>query len=107
MNEKLVKTLEKLGTVLVDRRFWIAFGVIVTALGGVFGFSEGQLNAITKALGPDGEAAALFFEKAIQVLVVLVSAVGLVGSWSNRPPSGLDHKEYSVLAKYIEKRYGG
>ena len=77
---KIYRVLEKLGTVLVDRRFWVAFGVVITALGGVFGFSDGQLDKITDALGPDGEAAALFFEKAIQVILVLVSGVGLIGS---------------------------
>ena len=38
MNEKVVKTLEKIGTVLVDRRFWVAVLAIILTLGGAFGF---------------------------------------------------------------------
>lgn len=107
LNEKIIKTLNKIGTVLVDRRFWVAFSVVVITLGGMFGFSQNQLDQITKALGPDGEGAAIFFEQLIKVLVTIYTAIRLIGSWAERAPSGLDYQEYSTLAKYIENKYGG
>ena len=105
MNEKAVKTLEKIGTVLVDRRFWVAVLAIILTLGGAFGFSEDQLQQIKDAFGEDGEGIALFFEQVIKVIVVIIAAVKVISSWTERPPSGLDHKDF-LLASRIENRYG-
>jgi hypothetical protein len=105
MNEKAVKTLEKIGTVLVDRRFWVAVLAIILTLGGAFGFSEDQLRQIKDAFGEDGEGIALFFEQVIKVIVVIIAAVKVISSWTERPPSGLDHKDF-LLASRIENRYG-
>jgi len=105
MNEKVVKTLEKIGTVLVDRRCWVAFLAILLTLGGAFGFSEDQLRQIEDAFGEDGEGIASFFEQVIKVIVTIIAAVKVISSWTERPPSGLDHKDF-LLASRIEDRYG-
>jgi len=105
MNEKVVKTLEKIGTVLVDRRFWVAVLAIILTLGGAFDFSEDQLRQIGDAFGDDGEGIASFFEQAIKVIVTIIAAVKVISSWTERPPSGLDHKDF-LLASRIEDRYG-
>jgi hypothetical protein len=105
MNEKVVKTLEKIGTVLVDRRFWVAVLAIILTLGGAFGFSEDQLRQIGDAFGDDGEGIASFFEQVIKVIVTIIAAVKVISSWTERPPSGLDHKDF-LLASRIEDRYG-
>lgn len=105
MSERVTKTLEKIGTVLVDRRFWVAVLAIILTLGGAFGFSEDQLQQIKDAFGEDGEGIASFFEQVIKVIVVIIAAVKVISSWTERPPSGLDHKDF-LLASRIEDRYG-
>jgi hypothetical protein len=51
MNEKVVKTLEKIGTVLVDRRFWVAVLAIILTLGGAFVFRKINFVKLETLLG--------------------------------------------------------
>jgi len=104
--EVLYDTLAKIATVLVDRRFWMSVFIVFASLSGIFGLSEDQVAAVRKAIGEDGEAAAVFFEKVIEVLAVLIAVVTTIVSWTKRPPSGLEFRENAQLAAYLRSKYG-
>lgn len=91
--EKVSQTINKLGTVLVDRRFWAAVAMIVISLAGAFGVSQENLDRINEAFGEEGETIAILAESIIGAIVVLVSGVKVIGSWTQRPPSGLDYEK--------------
>lgn len=82
---KLQLVLDKVGTIVVDRRFWVS---LFTLLSIIFGIPELANNANYLS----GEALDLVVLVA-QILGLLLVPFGLVISWANRPPSGLNYKE--------------
>jgi hypothetical protein len=98
--EKAGKTLEKVGTVLVDRRAMV-FGFIAAVLlaGSYFGLDQALSEQITAAL-QDTYSASVAVLAAVSVLLFAVakiaalvaSGVALIKSWEKRPPSGLNFK---------------
>lgn len=96
------KTLSKLGTLLVDRRLWIALLFVV---GNVVGVDEWSRNA---------DALAGNIVDAIQGILMsggaLIAVVTLLYSYTKRPPSGLDGTNGAIekavqdaIAKYLTK----
>lgn len=82
MSTKLI--LDKIGTVLGDRRFWMYLLSLLAMFGLV------PQAADTEALSKDiAEAVVLVFQAA----TVLGGALVVILSWERRPPSGLRFKE--------------
>jgi hypothetical protein len=87
INWKLV--LDKVGTVLVDRRFWLEWVFPIVFAFGFFPYiteSNSEFMA-DQAVG--------WAELLVQTLVPIVSTFKLGTSWSKRAPSGLNFKEIS------------
>lgn len=83
--------VQKIGTVLADRRFWVwLFGLLVTM---------GILPATTDA-GAIGNQTADAILLVVQGATALFGVIVLLYSWAKRPPSGLNYKE---LPTEIEK----
>lgn len=87
--EKVVKILEKLGTIVVDRRF-IASVVSLVVL--FLGVPESTAKNYVEAIGP------------------IIALLGLLASWTVRPPSGLNYKSLvdniEDFADLLNERYG-
>lgn len=99
--EKIQLFLEKVGTFLADRRLWaVGLLMLFLQLAGYLGALDPQTTQIiTKSFGESYVA----LQGVIVALVVLVKALGplvavalsvwkLIGSWTERPPSGLNFK---------------
>lgn len=83
--------VQKVGTLLVDRRFWVYLLSLGIMLGVV------PATADKEALSTQTvDAILLVAQSATAVLGILV----LVYSWTKRPPSGLDYKK---LPTEVEK----
>lgn len=88
--EQVILTLEKIGSLLVDRRLWMAVLAVSAALVAL-GAAEKELKESDVA--PVLEAfSALFFALA-KVISILAPLFKLISSWTLRPPSGLNYKE--------------
>lgn len=81
--------LDKILTVVVDRRFWVAVLTVVLTVGGLAGLSDEMLQQIEEAFGEDGEAIAVAAERLVQAVITLIVALRLITSWTVREPSGL------------------
>jgi len=92
---------DKVGTVLVDRRFWLTFVFPVV-------FSIGLFPKLAEA-DPEvlSDSAVAWAELLVGTLVPLLSALILNSSWTKRAPSGLNFKEpksdSDVLAEAVIK----
>jgi hypothetical protein len=83
--------IEKLGTVLADRRFWVA----AISLAVVFlGMPETKVQSYAEAI------------------IAILSSLALILGWTWRPPTGLNYKEPTVknmsmedLANEVNRRY--
>lgn len=91
--ERLTIFVNKLGTVLIDRRFWAGATVVTMSLLGVFGVSEETLARIEEMAGEDGATIALFMETLVPWVISLLVALKVIDSWTFRPPSGARYKE--------------
>lgn len=95
-NIKWMLVLDKVGTVIVDRRFWAG---LFTSLILVFGPSE--LLGNTDSLS----------NQAVEITTAIVRFVGIIlpflslmASWTKRPPSGLRFKDTASEAnEFVEK----
>jgi len=76
---------DKVGTVLVDRRFWPS---ILTAVLLVFGTPE----ALDNVDGLSAEAES-YTQLILQFLGVVIPYLKLTDAWTKRSPSGLGYKE--------------
>ena len=85
--EKVFKFLEKIGTVIVDRRFLTSMATLLFV---TFGVKEDETLAVLEAVG------------------AIVTNVLLITSWTVRAPSGLRFKEIEeqALIKAINAKYG-
>lgn len=96
--------IEKLGTVLSDRRGWVmGLVVLLLALTGYAGIPPELQLQIKESFGETYTAsqgliaAALIFWVSFGKLAALVVvAWKLIGSWTDRPPSGLRFHEIAV-----------
>lgn len=86
INWKLI--LDKIGTVAVDRRFWVA---VLTLVGILLGLPQLADNA--DSLSAELVDAIILIA---QILGLIFIPTGLTLSWANRPPSGLRFKEPSA-----------
>jgi hypothetical protein len=77
--------LDKVGTVLVDRRFWVS---LFTTIILVFGSPELLDNAETL-----GDQAVEVAQIIMQFVGMILPFLNLVNSWTKRAPSGLRFKE--------------
>lgn len=102
--EQVKLFIEKLGTVLSDRRAWV-MGLVVAllALTGYAGIPPELQDQLGEAFGETFDAsqgliaAALVFWVSFGKLAALVVvAWKLIGSWTIRPPSGLSFKQIAV-----------
>lgn len=94
MNTKVSLILDKVGTVLGDRRFW----VYVLSVAGMFGLVPKAAD--TEVLSKDiAEAIVLIFQAA----TLLGGALFVIGSWERRPPSGLRFKELLDTVSKLEQ----
>lgn len=91
--ERLSEFVSKLGTVLVDRRFWAAAAVVVLSVLGVFGVDEATIQRVRDLAGEDGAAVVAVMEKLVPALISLLVTMKLIDSWAERPPSGIAYKE--------------
>lgn len=82
INWKLI--FDKLGTIVVDRRFWIN---LFTLLAILFGFP--QLADQAEGLSDQAIALATLIVQAVSLIVIPLQ---LVWSWTRREPSGLSYK---------------
>lgn len=89
INWKLV--LDKVGTVIVDRRFWVS---LFTAGLLVFGSPEvlGNVDSLS-------DQAVEVSQAIVQIIGMLVPFITLIGSWTKRAPSGLNFKETTTAVK--------
>ena len=76
---------DKLGTVLVDRRFWPA---IITGVLLIFGTPEALDNV--EGLSAEAES---YTQLILQFLGVVIPYLKLTDAWTKRSPSGLGFKE--------------
>ena len=80
----------KIGTVLVDRRFWFEwFFPVVLALR-VFPWLA------DKDVGTLSDQAVEWAKLVVALLVPIVSSLHLGQSWTKRPPSGLGYKDIAA-----------
>lgn len=90
--DNLILFLEKVGTVLADRRFWVTAVMIVTSLGGIL-LPKSAVDQFGALVGKDGEAGALAARQVIEALIAVVGFLYLIKSWTVRSPSGLGTKK--------------
>lgn len=88
--DKVIKTLEKIGTLLVDRRLWMAVIAVSVMLAAV-GVMDKELDETQVA--PVFQAVADLIIALAKVLAILAPLFKLISSWTVRPPSGLTFKE--------------
>jgi len=88
--DKVVLALEKIGSVLVDRRLWMAVIAVSVALA-TLGATQRELSE--EEVAPVLEAFAELAFALAKVLAILAPLFKLISSWTVRPPSGLDFKE--------------
>jgi len=91
--ERLTIFINKLGSVLIDRRFWAGASVVILSLLGVFGVGEETLARIRELAGDDGAAIALLMETLVPWIISLLVAMKVIDSWTERPPSGTSYRE--------------
>lgn len=97
INWKLV--FDKVGTVIVDRRFWVSLFTTVIL---VFGTPEllGNVDSLS-------DQALEVTQLIVQVLGMILPLLNLVNSWTKRAPSGLGFKEVQtesdILAEAVIK----
>ena len=91
--ERLTIFINKLGSVLIDRRFWAGASVVILSLLGVFGVGEETLARIRELAGDDGAAIALLMETLVPWIISLLVAMKVIDSWTERPPSGTRYRE--------------
>lgn len=91
--ERLTIFINKLGSVLIDRRFWAGATVVILSLLGVFGVGEETLARIRELAGDDGAAIALLMETLVPWIISLLVAMKVIDSWTERPPSGTSYRE--------------
>lgn len=91
--ERLTIFINKLGSVLIDRRFWAGASVVILSLLGVFGVGEETLARIRELAGDDGAAIALLMETLVPWIISLLVAMKVINSWTERPPSGTSYRE--------------
>lgn len=91
--ERLTIFINKLGSVLIDRRFWAGASVVILSLLGVFGVGEETLARIRELAGDDGAAVALVMETLVPWIISLLVAMKVIDSWTERPPSGTSYRE--------------
>lgn len=86
-NWKLI--FDKVGTILVDRRFWLKFVFpTVFALGLFPQLADANAEQLTdQAIG--------WVKLIVEVVIPVLSAYLLGVDWTKRPPSGLEFKELS------------
>lgn len=75
--------LAKVGTVVADRRFWVAVATVLLVVG-----------YIPSTVDPEVKADELMATALVvmQVVGAVVTAVSLTASWGKRPPSGKSFK---------------
>lgn len=83
--------IAKLGTVIIDRRFWL---YLFTVFAVVFGMPELKENA--DALSAEAADAVVLL---VQGFTILIGMIKLIGSWENRPPSGTEYKEERIAVE--------
>ncbi len=91
--ERLTIFINKLGSVLIDRRFWAGASVVILSLLGVFGVGEETLARIRDLAGDVGAAIALLMETLVPWIISLLVAMKVIDSWTERPPSGTSYRE--------------
>lgn len=85
--------LDKVGTILIDRRFWVA---VLTIIAVVFGLPEYDTDKLSDE--------ALDWVTVVGRLVALIVVpMGLTVSWTKRPPSGTRFKEQSEVTEVADK----
>lgn len=86
-NAKWSLVFDKVGTILVDRRFWLNFVFPVI-------FALGIFPHVTEANAENlSDQAVGWSELIVGTVVPILSAYVLGNSWTKRPPSGLGFKE--------------
>ena len=80
--ERLTIFINKLGSVLIDRRFWAGALVVILSLLGVFGVGEETLARIRELAGEDGAAIALLMETLVPGIISLLVAMKVIDSWT-------------------------
>jgi len=87
-------TLDKIGTVLIDRRFWI---VVLSVLASAFGLPKlvEHREELSQTLV---QVASLI----INAIVLLVGMFKLIDSWTVRPPSGTQYRESAQIAQVVK-----
>lgn len=73
--------VEKIGTVLADRRFWAAAISLAVVF---FGMSETTVQTYAEAI------------------IAILTSLALILGWTWRPPTGLNYKEPSVKDMSLE-----
>lgn len=91
--EVIVLYVQKVGTILADRRFYAAAVPVVLAVLGVAGVNDDTIAKIKELVGEDGAALATFFAAFTPALIALISSIALNSSWTKRAPSGLGYKK--------------
>jgi len=92
--------VQKIGTLLVDRRLWVAVVTVIVAGRGWL-ISDDMVQHLTGLIGQDGEKAVAYFEPLLAALTFLISAVALILGLTTRPPSGLDYKQPTITSVSI------
>jgi|SRR3990167_4889538 len=104
--ERIKLFLEKMGTILADRRFWMAILTVGVSLLTLTGIDGNTIDKIKALIGEDGAAAATFAEALIGALIVVITGIKTISSWTERPPSGLDYKELDKASAFINDYFG-
>src|SRR3990167_3115186 len=98
--ERIKLFLEKMGTILADRRLWMAILTVGVSLLTLTGIDGNTIDKIKALIGEDA-AAATFAEALIGALIVVITGIKTISSWTERPPSGLDYKELDKASAFI------
>jgi hypothetical protein len=72
----------------------------------LFGVSGSTIDKIRTLVGDDGAAAATFAQALIGALIVVITGLKTIASWTERPPSGLDYKELDKASAFINTYFG-
>jgi hypothetical protein len=89
--KKLALVLDKIGTVLGDRRFWVTFALPLLILWGVLPTTVNNTETVNSIM------------VLVQGIGTLLTALGLQQSWTERPPSGLSFKEIDSEWKKVKE----
>ena len=90
--KKLVLVLDKIGTILVDRRF---LGTFLLPVVGLFVVLPQTVDAQTELIES--------IITLVQGVGLVLCALGLQMSWTERPPSGLSFKEIDSEWKKVKE----